>query len=264
MTDIIPYVSKLFIYPIKSLDKISLETVTILKSGALKDDRRLAIFDSSGKFVNGKRNHKIHSIRSHFNLEDKTISLSIQGTNDTNIFHLEQDLEALTNWLSKYFGFPVTIKQNPESGFPDDTLSPGPTIISTATLEAIASWYQDLTVEEIRSRFRANIEISGVPAFWEDRLFTVAGKTINFQIGNVQFRGINPCQRCIVVTRDSQTGEPTQNFQQTFINQRRKTLPEWVDKSRFNHFYKLALNTRLPVTEVGKKINLGDQLKIKP
>ena len=134
--------------------------------------------------------------------------------------------------------------------------SPGPTIISTATLEAIASWYPGLDVEEVRLRFRTNIEISGVPAFWEDQLFAEPEDTVNFQMGNVQFMGINPCQRCVVITRDSQTGETDLKFQKTFVTQRQTTLPEWAERSRFNHFYRLAINTRLPVTEAGKKFAL--------
>jgi len=140
--------------------------------------------------------------------------------------------------------------------------SPGPTIISTATLEAIASWYPGLDVEEVRLRFRTNIEISGVPAFWEDQLFAEPEDTVNFQMGNVQFMGINPCQRCVVITRDSQTGETDLKFQKTFVTQRQTTLPEWAERSRFNHFYRLAINTRLPVTEAGKKICIGDELRI--
>ena len=83
--------------------------------------------------------------------------------------------------MSNYFAMPVSIKQNLTHGFPDDTASPGPTIISTATLEAIASWYPDLDIEDVRLRFRANIEIDGVPAFWEDRLFAEAGNTVDYE-----------------------------------------------------------------------------------
>ena len=69
MTTVIPYVSKLLIYPIKSLDSVSVERVTILKSGALKYDRQFAIFDESDHFVNGKRNARVHALRSQFDLE---------------------------------------------------------------------------------------------------------------------------------------------------------------------------------------------------
>ena len=262
MTDMIPYVAKLFIYPIKSLDRVSIEKIKVLRSGALKRDREFAIFDRSGRFVNGKRNPFVHAIRSQFNLETNMVSLQIQGTDSAEKFHIEEEREAIEACLGKYFGFSVEIRQNLETGFPDDTLSPGPTIISTKTLEAIASWYPGLDVEEVRLRFRSNIEISGVPAFWEDRLFTEAEKTVNFQIGDVKFAGIKPCQRCVVITRDSKTGEAYPDFQKTFVTKRRETLPEWTERSRFNHFYRLAINTRLPVTEQGKIIHIGDELKI--
>ena len=256
-----PYVSKLFIYPIKSLDRVEVESVNILASGALKGDREFAIFDKADRFVNGKRNHLVHSLRSQFALNNKTVSLSTQDSRNQATFNLETERDALENWLSKYFDSPVQVKQNLTLGFPDDTLSPGPTIISTATLETIASWYPGLDVEEVRLRFRANIEIAGVPAFWEDRLFAKADTTVDFQIGDVQFMGVNPCPRCVVITRNPKTGEAYPNFQKTFITKRKETLPAWVERTRFNHFYRLAINTRLPATEAEKKITLKDVLK---
>jgi len=235
MTVVRPFVSRLFIYPIKSLDRAELETITILKSGALKGDREFAIFDASNRFVNGKRNHRIHALRSEFDLATKCVSLRVQGGDRAQTFQLDQERADLEGYLSAYFEFSVIMQQNLETGFPDDLESPGPTIISTATLEAIASWYPDLDVEAVRSRLRANIELSGVPAFWEDRLFTVAEAIVPFQIGTVQFMGINPCQRCIVVTRNAQTGEAYPNFQKIFVAQRRASLPAWTERSRFNH-----------------------------
>jgi uncharacterized protein len=262
MTDLIPVVSRLFIYPIKSLDRVEIDRIGILRSGALQGDRQLAIIDRSGQFVNGKRNQKVHALRSEFDLATNVISLRIEGTDQTYVFDIDRERDLLTNWLGEYLGLPIEIQQNCTTGFPDDLVSPGPTIISTATLTAIASWYPGLDVEQVRLRLRTNIEISGVPAFWEDRLFAAAEETVPFQIGAVQFMGVNPCQRCIVVTRDPKTGAAYPNFQKTFVAQRQATLPTVVDRSRFNHFYRLAINTRLPVTEAGKTIYLGDKITI--
>ena len=256
-----PYVSRLFIYPIKSLDGVDVEQATMLKSGAFQRDREFAIVDSSGRFVNGKRDRQIHNIRSRFELNTNQVSLQI-AAKPVAMFDLDRERQALEAWLGKYLGFPVAIAQNLETGFPDDTTSLGPTIISTATLEAIASWYPNLDLEAVRLRFRANIEIAGVPAFWEDRLFTTAEKVVNFQIGKVLFKGINPCQRCVVVTRDARTGEADPNFQKIFVTQRRATLPEWSETTRFNHFFRLAINTQVPESEAGKIIRIGDDLKI--
>lgn len=257
-----PYVAKLFIYPIKSLDRVKRDRVTILRSGALQGDRTWAIFDCNGKFVNGKHERKIHALRSQFDLETNYLKLQIQGTDRTAEFDLIESREALCEWLKDYFGFPVEIKQDLNMGFPDDTVASGATIVSTATLEAIASWYPELDTADIRRRFRANIEIAGVPAFWEDRLFTTSEQTVTFKVGNVEFMGVNPCQRCVVVTRDPQTGEPYPKFQKTFIEQRKNTLPEWTERSRFNHFFRLAVNTRLSPTEAGKAIEVGDRVVI--
>jgi uncharacterized protein len=251
-----PHVAKLFIYPIKSLDPVPVDRVTVLKSGALMGDRRWAIFDESGNFVNGKRCQQIHALRSRFDLDTDLLQISHPKTDLTATFSLKQDIEPLEKWLGNYFNFSVSVRENPDLGFPDDTISPGPTIVSTATLEAIASWFPQLELEQVRRRFRANIEIGGVPAFWEDRLF--GSQTVEFKIGNVNFTGVNPCQRCVVITRDPETGEAYPDFQKLFVSKRRETLPEWVERSQFNHFFRLAVNTRISSSEAGKAIALGD------
>lgn len=256
----VPHVSKIFIYPIKSLDRVAVNQAEILKSGALKGDREFAIFDDAGKFVNGKRNRRIHRLRSQVDLN--TGAVSLQAAARTADFSLQTGANDLEAWLGNYFDLPVRLQQNRETGFPDDLAAPGPTLISTATLEAIAAWYPGLSVDEVRRRFRTNIEISGVPAFWEDRLFATAEQVVAFRIGPVQFQGVNPCQRCIVVSRDSQTGDPDPNFQKTFLTHRQETLPAWAEKSRFNHFYRLAVNTRVPASEAGKRVAIGDTVEI--
>ncbi|BAZ45672.1 MOSC domain-containing protein [Chondrocystis sp. NIES-4102] len=262
MSVVNPYVAKLFIYPIKSLDWVDCDRVTILKSGALQGDRTWAIVDAAGNFVNAKRHVKIHGLLSQFDLVANTVSLQIKGTSNLETFNLDTEQTAICTWLEKYFGFPLRLQQDLTMGFPDDTISPGATIISTATLEAIASWYPELDIESIRRRFRANIEIAGVPAFWEDQLFSTAKETVKFKIGAVEFMGVNPCQRCIVVSRDPDTGEVYPQFQKIFTTQRRENLPQWTVKERFNHFYCLAVNTKLSPTQADKVIEIGDPVEI--
>lgn len=260
MSKAIPHVVRLFIYPIKALDRVEVPWAEVLKSGALKHDRVLAMVDPTGKFVNGKRNPKVHALRTEFDLENDRVSIAIQGE-DWQRFHLTTERPGLATWLSDYFDLPVQLQQNLDRGFPDDTDSPGPTVISTATLETIASWYPGLDVEAVRLRFRANIEIDGVPAFWEDQLFAGAEQQVAFTIGDVTFLGINPCQRCIVVTRDAHTGEAYPDFQKTFSAKRQAMLPDWADRSRFNHFYRVAVNTCVNPEAAGKVIRVGDKVK---
>ncbi|MBF2084089.1 MOSC N-terminal beta barrel domain-containing protein [Thermoleptolyngbya sp. C42_A2020_037] len=259
----VPHVSQIFIYPIKSLDGVGIQSVDVLSSGALKGDRQFALFDQAGQFVNGKRYAKIHALRAEFDLAANTVSFRISDAASNrkitpSTFPLEPEQENLEAWLSEYFGFPVYLRQNLEMGFPDDTQSPGPTIVSLSTLEAIATWYPHLTVDEVRARFRTNIEIASVPPFWEDRLFAQADQAVEFQIGSVRLLGVNPCQRCVVPTRNSKTGVADPGFQKTFVAKRQETLPDWAERSRFNHFYRLTVNTRLAEPAVGGALSTGD------
>ncbi|MEB3180310.1 MAG: MOSC domain-containing protein [Nostocaceae cyanobacterium] len=210
-----------------------------------------------------KLNAKVHLLRSQFDLEARTVCLQVQDTTAQQLFHLDEERKLLETWLSEFFGFDVTFKQNTVMGFPDDTDSLGPTVISSGTIAEITSWFPGVTVEEMRRRLRANMEIDAVTPFWEDQLFTEEiGDIVPFRVGEVQFHGVNPCQRCVVPTRDSLTGEGYPNFQKTFISKRKETLPAWVGVSRFNHFYRLSVNTRIPASEAGKKVQTGDEIKL--
>lgn len=256
-----PHLARIDLYPFKSLDGITVQSANILASGALEHDREYACFDRQGKVVNGKRYAQIHQLRSQFSTNYQTLTLQAPKT-DPQSFHIEQERDALEAWLSEFFQIEIQVQQNAVLGFPDDTDSPGPTLISTATLEAVADWYDDLTVTELRRRLRTNLEIGGVPAFWEDQLFADADHLVQLQIGSVVLEGVNPCQRCIVPTRDSQSGVATPKFQKTFLQNRKQTLPNWVNPARFNHFYRLAVNTRIPPSQ-SSVLTQGDQVILK-
>lgn len=257
-----PYLASISLYPIKSLDGVAVNQAKVLPCGALCQDREFAIVDTQGRFVNGKRNALVHLLRSSWNSNTQTICLEIHGTGEKKEFDIESDRSQLESWLSQYFGFAVTLARNSTTGFPDDNIASGPTVISTATLETVASWFPGISVTEMRQRLRTNLEINGVPPFWEDRLFANEGEVVKFQIGEVIFEGINPCQRCIVPTRNSLTGESYPNFQKLFSEKRRETLPNWVNSSRFNHFYRLSLNTKIPASEAGKILQVGDEVNL--
>ena len=108
----------------------------------------------------------------------------------------------------------------------------------------VSGWFAGLWLDEVRRRFRANLEIDGVEPFWEDRLVGPAGTEVPFRIGSVRWLGVKACQRCVVPTRSSLTAEVTREFQKTFSTERGRTLPAWATRERFDHFYRLAVNTR--------------------
>ncbi len=256
-----PHLTRIEIFPIKALDAVSVPQATVLASGALQGDRAYALLDANHRFINGKRNAAIHRLRTTFTADQQSVCCVGEGHGPSPYFSLKDDRPALAAWLGEYFQQSVSVRENRDMGFPDDTDSPGPTLISTATLQTVASWYPALTVEEVRRRFRTNLEIDGVPAFWEDQLFSADGRPVRFAIGDVELEGVNPCQRCVVPTRDPLTGAATPDFQATFAAQRAATLPTWTHPSRFNHFYRLAVNTKIP-NQAGGRLQVGDRLTL--
>jgi hypothetical protein len=253
----VPKLAKIIIYPIKSLDGVAVNQATILPGGSLQHDRELVLVDEKGKIVNAKRTAKIHLVRSRFDLQNRTVSLQVMGTKK-QLFQLDEERKAIEHWFSDFFGFQVKLQENLFTGFPDDLNSPGPTVVSTATLTKVASWFPDLSLEQIRDRFRANLEIDDVPPFWEDQLYAEKGDISAFKVGNVLFEGTYPCQRCPVPTRDAFTGEAYPNFEKIFVEKRKETLPDWANLSQFNHFFRLTANTQIPASETGKILKVGD------
>jgi uncharacterized protein len=256
-----PTLSQIAIYPIKSLDGTLVSQARITAGGALEFDRRWALVDSRDRFVNAKRYAQIQQLRADFDLESRSVRLwwSEDGTGAE--FDLEGDLNPLERWLSNFFDFPVRVIEDRDRGFPDDLKAYGPTLISTATLQLVCEWFPELDLAEARRRFRTNLEIDGVPALWEDRLFSDRGVAVPFQVGSVNFLGINPCARCVVPTRSSLTGVANPQFAANFDRYRQANLPAWANINAFNHFYRLALNTQIPLDSAGKSLALGDEVR---
>jgi hypothetical protein len=261
MIDIV--VSKIVIFPIKSLDGISVSEALFVPSGALEHDREFALYDEAGRWINGKRDARIQTIRTDFDLSRFTVNVTSPGQPERQIFHMVDDQSALEAWFSSALDMPVFIKRDQLSGFPDDIHAGGPTIISTGTIVEISSWFGISDYLETRRRFRANIELSADMPFWEDRLFGPPRSEIPFCIGEAHFRGVGPCKRCIVPVRNSITGDETIDFQKTFTSHRNSTFPPWSNLARFGPLmYRVAINTRLADGQAGKRIKVGDPVNL--
>jgi len=219
------------------------------------------MFDAEGKFVNGKRNAKVHQLRSNLDPFTGELRLGRPETGLTCAFHVEGQTQEIEAWLTEFFGMSIFFRRNTDVGFPDDLDSPGPTVISTATLAEVAGWF-GLDVKQVRLRFRANLEIGDCPPFWEDRLYGKPGSLVRFRIGDCLLDGNNPCRRCAVPPRDPGTGEGFPDFAVIFRKQREKTLPDWAERSRFDHFYRLAVNTKVPPGQADKMLRVGDKIEI--
>jgi hypothetical protein len=253
--------ARIDIHPVKSLDPQTVEQAVLLASGALANDRRFALRDREGQFITGKRTPAVHVLRSQFDPATNRLALRVEDLTETHTFDVDTQRPELSRFLSDYFAMPLEFVENSWAGFPDDTDSPGPTVISTATLAEVATWFPGLSIDEVRRRFRANLEIEGVEAFWEDRLVAEEARVVRFQIGAAELLGTNPCQRCAVPSRNPYTGETIREFAKIFSNRRQESLPDFSAASRFDHFYRLAVNTR-PARVEPSTIRVGDEVRV--
>jgi uncharacterized protein YcbX len=275
MPRVTPRLAGIRLHPIKSLDPIAVTEARIGPAGGLEVDRVWALYSVDGRWVNGKRTPAMHLIRAAYAPDVRSVTLSVPGDTrkiPARTYAFPDGHEDAAEWLSMYFEQQIIVRYTPE-GFPDDNIASGPTIISTASLERVCEWFPGLTLDNVRERFRTTLEIEGpapavsgngnLPAFWEDRLFGEDERSmVRFRIGEVNFEGSNPCARCPVPSRDPRTGAPLSDFQKRFTELRQAQLPSWSHAARFDHFYRLATNTRVAGTEAGKPLRLGDPLLI--
>ena len=141
-----PHLTRIAVHPIKSLEPVTLQTAEIAENGGLRHDREYAMFDNDEKYVNGKRTADVHRIRTSFDDGLEHVTLRLEGESEESAcrFSLSNDRSELADWLTEYFGYPVHLKRDSKGGFPDDTVLSGPTVISTATLREVASWFDGL------------------------------------------------------------------------------------------------------------------------
>ncbi|WP_049928858.1 MOSC domain-containing protein [Halopiger goleimassiliensis] len=254
-------IERIRVYPVKGFDGIDLESASILEGGTLAHDREFALFDSEGEVVNGKRTARIHEFETDFDPETTTLSVVAPDGGERR-FDLDDadDRDRAATWLGDHLGVEnPSLERDRTLGYVDRR-EMGPSVISTASLEAVASWFDDLTVESARRRLRANVEVSGVPAFWEDRF--VGDDAPTFAADGITFEGVTPCGRCVVPQRDPDTGEPIPEFQQRFVEKREETFPEWADPSAFDHYYTLMLISRIPEGDRGARLSVGDPVTV--
>ncbi|ELZ06092.1 MOSC domain-containing protein [Natrialba asiatica] len=248
---------RLTVFPVKGLDGIDLDSASVLDGGTLQYDREFALVDTDGDVINGKRTDRVHELATEFEPASRDVIVETSD-GDERRFDLETERERVEEWFGDYFGAELTLERDESLGFVDRR-EMGPSLISTATLRTVASWFDEMTVEGARRRVRANVEVSGVPAFWEDRF--VGDDAPALEIGDIRFEGVTPCGRCVVPQRDPDTGEPIPEFRTQFVRNRRERFPEWADEDAFDHYYTLMIIARVPESDRGKTLRVGEPVE---
>lgn len=256
------HVERLTVYPVKGLDGIARERSEIVDGGTLAHDREFALFDTDGDVLNGKRTDRVHDVETSYEPDTRRLAVDAPDREPvTFALDDEGDRARAADWFSSVFDVELTLDRDQNLGYVDRR-EMGPSVISTATLETVAGWFDGLSVDSVRRRMRANVEIGGVPAFWEDQF--VGEDAPAFRAGEVRFEGVTPCGRCVVPERDPDTGEPTPDFRERFVERREATFPKWADRDAFDHFYTVMLIAGVPEADRDGTLRVGDSVEVIP
>ncbi len=253
-------IHKIPIFPIKSFDGIELDQSGFNKVGGLEHDRMFSFQSISGDYVNAKDYPELIKIRANFNLEELKVSFLLNELEHS--FMLEANNPQLEEWLSDYLKTKVKFCRNDETGFPDDLSRPGPTVCSLESIKQVANWFPDLDENEVRRRFRTNVELTAPnKPFWEDYLLQHSGNRSDFYLERVHLEAVKPCPRCPVPSRNSYTSDRDRIFQKRFSSLREDSLEKEIDRGFFPHFYMFAINTNVLNFKKGR-LKIHDRLSL--
>lgn len=219
--------SEIWIYPIKSLGGVRLQEGRVEARG-LQWDRRWMIVDENGLFLSQRK----FAAMALFTVALLADSLAVFHKDDPNDVlkipfdsRLDEEVnvkvwedevlaravgDEADNWFSRKLGRTVRLVfMGPESARPVDPRYAGEgeevsfadgypfLLIGAASLHELNGRLKE---EVEMKRFRPNFIVSGSDSFEED-----VWKGI--RIGDIEFRGVKRCARCVMVTINPETGE---------------------------------------------------------
>ncbi len=257
----IPTLSKIRIYPIKSLDPVELTSVKIgIRS--LSGDRRYAMLNQYGSFINGKATGLVSQLQTTFDETLENVTFKKRGTDDKAIFNFNSETAQIELWLSNFFSTKVSLIKNEEGRLMDIPDESAATVIAYETLQHLAATLTD-SIDTLRLRFRANLEFSNASPYWEERLANYdSEKGISFRVGDVNMIGISLRARCNVPPRNPFTGETDKTFIKRMIESRERNIPAWSHIEKLGSPYHLSVDAFIPDSEMGKEIQIGDPIQI--
>jgi len=220
------YLSEIYIYPIKSMPGIRLSEAHVMKKG-LKHDRRWMLVDKEGKFITVRKQRKLlkfqvteaslgYDIETEFHKSSIQIPFELEEGAKINVKIWKDEVTALegkqgwNDWFSEALGEPCTLVYLPED-------SPRPIkkqwqvnnesvsfadgypylVVGQSSLDSLNQKIEE-PLEILR--FRPNLVFKGGEPYEEFKIK-------DFKIGDVSFKGLKPCARCVVTTLDPKTGE---------------------------------------------------------
>jgi len=254
-------IDRIRIHPIKALDHIELEETTV-GVHSLLNDRIFAITAADGRYVNGKRTGKVNELKATYDLPNRSITLEKRTGGTAQKFDLDEHNKELIEYLSDFFEMGIMLLASNKGELMDVPTKSSVTVLSEASLRSLQDNFPKHSLEDLRLRFRANIELKGVESFWEEQLFQEPGTGVRFLAGEVEMIGISPRARCNVPPRNPLTGETDKQFVKLMMESRAKSLPANSMLTKHGNLYHLSVDTYIPASEKGKTLRKDDPIKI--
>ena len=221
------HVAGLFTYPIKGVRAVSHHSLTA-KTRGFSGDRRFLITDVSGRFYTQRNCPALAQITAAYDGETITLSKDFMDDITIDVIDSGQRREATVwrntvdvldmgaaaaEWLSRALDRParlnfmdeIALRERSDAWNENTVVSFAdayPVLVTTsASLDDLNDKIgNDGGVSVGMERFRPNLVVDGTEPWAEDNWRRV-------KIGNVVIDLVNPCDRCIVTTKDQTTGE---------------------------------------------------------
>jgi uncharacterized protein YcbX len=217
-------VTALYVYPVKGCAGLAVDRAVVVERG-FDRDRRWMIVDADGMFVTQRSRPELALVRTA--LDGGEIVLDAPGLSTLRLparhdSGARRDVQVWSHigaaavhpegsaWVSRYLVAPHALVYmpddhrrpvNPERARPGDVVSFADgypiLLVSEASL---ADLNGRLAAPMAMTRFRPNIVVAGCAPFAEDGW-------ARLRIGEIGFRGVKPCDRCVVTTIDPTTGK---------------------------------------------------------
>ncbi len=207
----------IFVYPIKSMAGISLNSVNLKEKG-IHLDRRWMLVDGENRFICQRQEAKLalftieildNALRVHWEAEELLIPFEESAYPEVaRVWVFDDELtariagSAINEWFSKIIGIPCKLAhQTKESVRMTSSKYSDPRQVSFAdgypylmtSQESLDFLNQKLETPVGMDRFRPNLVIEGGSPHIEDQFHF-------FKIGEVLLKGVKPCGRCKIVT----------------------------------------------------------------
>jgi len=232
--------SEIWIYPIKSLGGIRLESSRVLPKG-LEYDRRWMLVDDNGVFMTQRLfpqmalcNVAMHKTHFRISYNEHSINIPLQSDEgqqknvqvwDDHVSVLEPSAD-YNQWFSDMLGLKCRLVYFPETSVrqvdpryrirevDETSLSDGYPflLIGQSSLDDLNT---RLALPIPMNRFRPNFVFTGGQPYEEDTWR-------NFNIGQSRFVAVKPCARCIMTTIDQNTATKSAEPLKTLSTYRKK------------------------------------------